>query len=258
MRWPRPLRAWSVRNRIPICNLGYKIAPSLDGYQLPPEELVDLVIGTRELSWYQFGGMFMQQAFGTLLRRHGAPFESHRTILDFGCGSGRILRWNAALTGLCEIWGCDYNPVLVDWCRQHMSELARFEVNGADPPLPFEDSKFSLVYSYSVFTHFSPERQEPWFAEMARVLQPGGMLAVTVHGVRCAYRMQFSAERLAELEQKRILVDFAERSGENICTAYHSEAFLRSLGHLGLELLDYLPGGARDASEQDLVLYRRR
>ena len=63
---------------------------------------------------------------------------------------------------------------------------------------------------------------------------------------------------LAELEQKGILVDFAERSGENICTAYHSEAFLRSLGHLGLDLIDYLPGGARDASEQDIVLYRRR
>ena len=258
MRWPRPLRAWSVRNRIPICNLGYKIAPSLDGYPIPPEELVDLVIGTRELSWYQFGGMFMQQAFGTLLRRHGTPFEHHPTILDFGCGSGRIMRWLAALTGRCEIWGSDYNPVLIDWCRQNMSELARFTVNSSDPPLPFEDGKFSLVYSYSVFTHFSAERQEPWFAEMARVLKPGGQLLMTVHGMRCAHRMQLSAENLAELEQKGMLVFWAERSGENICTAYHSERFMRSLDRFGLELLDYLPGGARDASEQDLALYRKR
>ena len=259
MNWPRPLRAWSKENRIPICNLGYRIAPSLDGYPLPPPELVDLVIGTKELSWYQFGGMFMQQAFGTLLRRHGKPFEHHKTILDFGCGSGRIMRWLAALTGHCEIWGTDYNPVLVEWCRQNMSELARFTVNGPEPPLPYDAGKFSLVYSYSVFTHFASDRQEAWFAEMARVLEPGGMLLLTVHGLRCAYRMELPPDQLSELERKGILVYAEDRHGENICTAYHSEPFLRSLdARLGLELIDYLPGGARDASEQDLVLYRKR
>jgi hypothetical protein len=48
-----------------------------------------------------------------------------------------------------------------------------------------------------------------------------------------------------------------ERSGSNDCAAYHSEGYMRGLGALGLELVEYVPGGVRDGSEQDLYLYRR-
>ena len=136
-------------------------------------------------------------------------------------------------------------------------DFAEFTVNQPDPPLAFADGQFSLVYSYSVLTHLSRERQELWFRELARVTQPGGLVVLTVHGRRCALRMEFTAEQIAELERERILVFAEERSGENICGAYHSESYMRSLDSCGLELVEFLPGGARDASEQDLYLFRR-
>lgn len=258
MDWPKAIGTWRREHRIDTCNLGYRLAPSLDGYPLPPPELVELVIGTRELAWYQLGGLFMQQAIGTLLRRNGRPWELHPRILDFGCGCGRIVRWLAALKGHCQIWGSDYNPRLVEWCRTHLADIAQFTVNQADPPLPYADSQFSLVYSYSVLTHLSRDRQEPWFRELARVTEPGGELVLTVHGRRCAMRMEFAPEQLAELEREGILVFAEERSGENICGAYHSESYMRGLDRFGLELVEFLPGGARDASEQDLYLFRKR
>ena len=230
------------RLRYKINNFGYRLLPTVDGYPLPPGRLIELVIGTREVAWYQLGGMFMNQAMGTLLRRHGRPFESHDTILDFGCGCGRLIRWLGALKGRCEIWGTDYNPDLIAWCERNLSSLASFKVNGSDPPLDFEDAKFSLVYSYSVLTHLSADRQEAWFAELSRVTRPGGLLCLTVHGQRCAMRMDFSAEQMQKLESDGLVVYGEERSGENYCGAYHSEGFMRGLDRHGLELLEFISG----------------
>ncbi len=199
----------------------------------------------------------MHQAITALLRRHGTPPEALGSILDFGCGCGRILRWWAALRDRSEIWGCDYNPVLIEWCQKNLSTIAKFKVNDADPPLDFADEYFEFIYSYSVFTHLSVDRQRPWMRELARILKPGGLLLLTVHGKRVAWRSGFSAELLKQLEAQGVIVFGEERSGANACAAYHSEAYMSDQRALGLELVDFLPGGARDSSEQDIYLYRK-
>ena len=181
--WYR-LGALKARVRIAFYNFGYRVYPTHDGIPLPPPKLVNMVIGTRELAWYQLGGLFMHQAIVTFLQRNGISIESSPTILEFGCGCGRILRWWRGLSDRCEIWGCDYNPKLVAWCRTHLSSVARFKVNGPDPPLDFPDEKFAFIYSYSVFTHFSADRQKPWMQELGTGAQAGR--DASRHGVRQA------------------------------------------------------------------------
>jgi hypothetical protein len=41
------------KHRMDYYNIGYKIIGSLDNYPLPPASLIDLVIGTKEIAWYQ-------------------------------------------------------------------------------------------------------------------------------------------------------------------------------------------------------------
>jgi SAM-dependent methyltransferase len=251
------LSAGKSRLRIGCYNLPYRLLSGHDGHRLPPPALVNLVIGTRELAWYQLGGLFMHQAIGTFVQRHGTPVESLGAILDFGCGCGRILHWWGSLRDRCEIWGADYNPQLIAWCHRHLSSIARFTVNGADPPLDFPDDKFGFVYSYSVFTHLSEDRQKPWMKELVRVLKPGGLLLLTVHGRRVAWRAGFSPDMLRQMEERGVLVFGEDKSGTNHCGAYHSEAYMRGHESLGLELIDFMPGGVRDTSEQDMYLYRK-
>lgn len=246
------------RRRMKFYNIGYRLLGSLDDYPLPPAKLADLVIGTKEVAWYQLGGLFMHQAIATCLRRHGRPVDSLKSMLDFGCGCGRILRWWAALRNQCEIWGCDYNPVLIEWCQKELSNIGHYKVNQADPPLDFPDNKFEFIYSYSVFTHFAASRQMPWFREIARILEPGGLFLLTTHGRRVAWRVGLSAEQLKQLEEQGMIGLGEELDGENYCTAYHSPKYMAGLKEIGLEMVDFMEGGTRDSSEQDIYLFRKQ
>ena len=66
------------------------------------------------------------------------------------------------------------------WCRNLHLRGVRSEP--ARPPLPYEDDRFDLVYSVSIFTHLDEQLQRPWIEELTRVVRPGGLVLVTVTG----------------------------------------------------------------------------
>lgn len=185
--YPNRLAAtFRQRYRISFYNLGYRIIGSLDSYPLPPADLVNLVIGTKQVAWYQLGGVFAHESIVSFLGRNGVHVNSLRSIYDFGCGCGRLTRYWVSLKDHCEIWGTDYNPDLVNWCDQNLSETAKFKINKATPPLDFEDSKFELVYAYSVFTHTRRDQQMDWLKELARITATNGYVFITTQGPACS------------------------------------------------------------------------
>jgi SAM-dependent methyltransferase len=109
----------------------------------------------------------------------GWTFDGTR-VLDFGCGSARVLRHFLEEAERAEFWGCDIDGPSVDWARTHFSPPMRFEQNRPEPPLPFAAGAFDLVWATSVFTHI--DRWSEWIAEMHRVLAPGGMLIASFLG----------------------------------------------------------------------------
>ena len=94
-----------------------------------------------------------------MLARNGVDMTALGALLDFGCGCGRITRHWKDLPG--SVHGTDYNPHLVDWCAEHLP-FADFALNSFEPPLPFADYSFDLVYSISIFTHLDEPLQVPW------------------------------------------------------------------------------------------------
>jgi len=101
-------------------------------------------------------------------------------ILDFGCATGRMIRWLAEFADHGEVWGTDISAEYIVWCAQHLAPPFRFLVNTILPHLPFEERYFDVVYAGSVFTHIedlAPTR----FLELRRVLRAGGTLYVTIH-----------------------------------------------------------------------------
>jgi SAM-dependent methyltransferase len=124
----------------------------------------------------------MRDAFGvyTLVRRQAAAHLSAppRTILEFGCGWGRIIRLFTRDVDPEALWGIDCLPSAIEFCQQS-NHHARFQLVDPFPPTPIEAASFDLVYAYSVFSHLSEAAHLAWLAEFRRILKPGGLLVAT-------------------------------------------------------------------------------
>jgi SAM-dependent methyltransferase len=102
------------------------------------------------------------------------------TVLDFGCGAGKTLRAIREIPRIRCV-GVDVNARQIEWAERHLPGI-EFHVTGKEPPLPFEDGTFDLVYALSVFTHIPLELQRPWLTDLNRILRPNGLLLATVAG----------------------------------------------------------------------------
>jgi 2-polyprenyl-3-methyl-5-hydroxy-6-metoxy-1,4-benzoquinol methylase len=98
-----------------------------------------------------------------------------RAVLDAGCGVGygsAIL----ARAGATEVVGVDLSAKAVEAAIAAAPTDAHF-VTGDVHALPFDDSRFELVVCFEVIEHV--ERQDEVIVELARVLAPGGVLALS-------------------------------------------------------------------------------
>ncbi len=101
-------------------------------------------------------------------------------ILDIGCGRGRIASHVAELTGAhvtgmnidADQLACAKRFVL----RKKLSTQVEFKLGDLnDLPLPFKNNSLDAVYQVQVFTY--SKDLEKLFADIYRVLKPGGRLA---------------------------------------------------------------------------------
>ena len=224
-----------------------------DGLPLPSARLRILATASPSVEWFIRSGQAAADSIRELLARNEVPIAEIGSMLDFGCGCGRVVRqWSNVPT---KVHGCDYNTGLVNWCRRRLP-FAQFETNGLAPPLPYADASFELVYALSVFTHLPRTLQQQWMGELARVLTPNGYLIVSTHGE--AY-----LETLTEVERNRfrdgqLVVRNDAEAGSNRCGVFFSEDYVRRHLAPGFVVRDYAPRGARGNPPQDLVLLQTR
>ena len=109
-------------------------------------------------------------------------------VLDWGCGSGRTLFWLRCHSAwLTSYHGCDVDPDAITWLRSQGH--SQVDVCAEQPPLPYPDAFFGGLVSFSVLTHIHPEMHHAWYAELHRVVAPGGKVYMTVLGSRVASGM---------------------------------------------------------------------
>ena len=121
----------------------------------------------------------------------GGPAEADRVlagidlagkrVLDFGCGAGGITLHLAKTCGPAEIVGYDVEQPVIERARAAaaaagLSAVARF-VSARPGRLPFGDGEFDIVFSKDAMIHV-PDK-EALFAELYRVLRPGGTFAAS-------------------------------------------------------------------------------
>lgn len=154
---------------------------------LPPLEMRKLVGPTEE--------RFYDNPDGRPVIGEVAP-ERYRSVLDFGCGCGRIARQLIQQEARPERYlGIDLHRGMVRWCQENLAprapgfEFRHHDVHnlGFNPgiekprtaPFPAEDGAFTLVIAWSVFTHLVQAQVGDYLREIARVLAPEGILTST-------------------------------------------------------------------------------
>jgi SAM-dependent methyltransferase len=158
---------------------GYRRSPALR------EILPDLPEDEVQRHWTFFtGDDTLAEGFGVycvvraLYERHIGPIGDARSVLDFGCGYGRVIRFFLRDCDHRSLTGTDNNGSLIDFCRES-NRWCEFVQNDDEPPLPFEDGRFDYVFAFSVFSHFSEAMHMQWLKEFKRVVRPGGAVAIS-------------------------------------------------------------------------------
>jgi len=223
-----------------------------DGLPLPPPEMMYLVAGVYNSGRFYWGGVLGAKCIKGVLNKNGLDIREFHSLLDFGCGCGRIMRHWKILDGP-KLYGTDYNPYLIGWCQQAFP-FATFTTNGLATQLAYEDHQFDFVYTISIFTHLDEALQAFWMAELTRVLKLGGFLLLTVHGTTRVHEL--TPEQRQQFASGELVVSGSEGAGSNSCRAYHPEPYVRRVLARELTIIDFLPGGAKDAN-QDLFLLRK-
>jgi SAM-dependent methyltransferase len=235
-------------------DLAGQTRPGPDGLPLPPPRLMRSVSGAANVEWFLAAGGAAAEDLASALTRTGRSVDGLVRVLDFGCGCGRVLRHLAEWIDRVELHGCDADAALAGWSARHLP-FARVTRNRPHPPLPFPDRHFGLIWALSVFTHLPEANERAWLAELARVLRPGGLLLVTLHGAANAVVLG-AAEGAAFARGERVTVG-ARRAGSNDCSAFHPERYVREVFAAGWRLLEWTPSGARGNPPQDRLLLER-
>ena len=150
----------------------------------PPPDLVGRVVGSDPTGrFFRESGIDDAAGIHASLVEGGFDFARPASLLDFGCGCGRLLRVFARFADTCRLFGADPDRAAIDWCRENL-DYASFEVSDPKPPSPFADGQFDGVYAYSVFTHLPEDLHRDWLEELRRITAPGGVVVLTTAGRR--------------------------------------------------------------------------
>lgn len=104
-------------------------------------------------------------------------------IMDFGVGYGRIFRMMYYFSSPDRLWGVDAWQKSLDLCL--LSRLQGNFVLSQSMPIDLlvGQTKFDLIFSFSVFTHLSPKAAAICLGTLRKYIQPNGLLILTIRPI---------------------------------------------------------------------------
>lgn len=136
------------------------------------------------------------------LVRSEIPNSQNPPIIDVGCGSGLDIEfWHDAGWPADQLAGIDLVETRVDAARVRNPGV---DIRvGTDVSLPFADGAFSVATAATVFSSIpSSAARATMFAEMERIVRPGGLVVIydfVIRNPRNSRVVAMSSDRLIEL-----------------------------------------------------------
>ena len=145
-------------------------------------EVQDQWTGTNGLALLRQSVNFVRSAACGFARLGGRPLNGV-TMLDYGCGYGRLARLMYYFTNPGDVFGVDPWDRSIEIC--HACGLGEnFRLSDCLPdqlPLPRHD--FGLIYAFSVFTHLSGRAATTALDVCRRYIADDGVMVITIRPV---------------------------------------------------------------------------
>ena len=266
-----PLDRVAVSDGVYQFHIGYDVFPAQDTeeqdfyylqnkFPLPEAARRQRIGDASEEAFHVAGATAYMKMERALRQRFGKGYEGFPSILDWGCGCGRVLRHFVA-RGKAQITGMEIDRDNLQWCTEHY-RWAHFLEGRLEPPLDVPDDSFDLIFGISVFTHLTEDLQHQWLAELRRITKPGGVVLMTVVGDISWFRNRFSLEQFKtwkttgfiDVGSDTILDSHIGRAGY-YRLVYHDAAYVLRQWGQHFRVLDVLPGYCNNY--QDLVVMQK-
>lgn len=83
-----------------------------------------------------------------------------------------------------RVTAADTDAEAITWVGENL-DVATFAVLPLETPSSLANDSFDLVIGHSVFSHLDARTQDLWLAELTRITQAGGHIAVSFNGPVC-------------------------------------------------------------------------
>jgi 2-polyprenyl-3-methyl-5-hydroxy-6-metoxy-1,4-benzoquinol methylase len=147
-----------------------------------PEERVQLNFTGRSGKDALSEAFSAYKLFKALSEKYGKRITNESSIMDFGCGWGRIIRFFLKDLDPSRLYGLDCYREMIDICKKQNLNC-NFEAIDPMPPVKYQNETFDIIYLYSVFSHLSEDVHLAWLKEFCRILKPEGILIATTRPI---------------------------------------------------------------------------
>lgn len=157
-----------------------------------------------------------------------AGAKDDMSVLDFGCGSGRVAHYLSQKITLSRYLGTDVVQSLLDFARTKTPKHFQFTKHHA-LTIPAEDDAFDVAYAFSVFTHLLQTEIFIYTKDIARTLRPGGRFVFSFLEMRAHWEIFEESAKQQLAQTLPHLNMFVERS----------QIWLLAK-HAGLEIVEFI------------------
>jgi SAM-dependent methyltransferase len=220
------------------------------------------VHGSSDAMSFVLQGSTAYVQFERYLKRYfSRSFEDFDRILDWGCGSGRMLRYFPD-TVAAKLTGIDIDGDAIEWCRQAFpfGEFMRVET---EPPTPIATETFDLIYANSVMTHLGERTHLAWLQELHRLAKPKAIILLTTFGDLAWWKTQFPARLFRDWRIRQSGFFDAGMNmdldcigiGEYYRNVFISPEYIASNWSRFFEIIDFVPAAVGNL--QDLTILQK-
>ena len=187
-------------------------------------------------------------------------FRPESSILDIGCGHGRLLVGLLSEMRSVRYVGMDVSPSVIQWCRRHFKKWPepqfihldvfneRYHVSGSKLSkafrFPLARASQDFIYLFSVFSHMREYDMKIYLRDFRRLLRPNGRVIFTA----------FTEENVPNVRINPPNYIFKKCQGALHIVRYRRQYLFKMIADAGFQIVHF--GHRTELDAQSLVVLK--